>query len=113
MRSFFSLTFLEPAKCQQKAISEYIAVVKPLKKINASLCDNNHVKHNLEQFFFYQVFAYQSFEFYSPGKANLQFSVCETQILREIKIGKFRVSKSAILTILEALNFGFYHFFGV
>ena len=36
------------------------------------------------------------------------FSV--TQILREIKVGKSRVSKSAILTHLEALNFDLYEF---
>ena len=32
------------------------------------------------------------------------------QILREIKVGKSRVSKCAILTHLEALNFDFYEF---
>ena len=36
------------------------------------------------------------------------FSV--TQILREIKVGKFRISKSAILTNWEALNFDFCNF---
>ena len=36
------------------------------------------------------------FEFYSPGKANLQFSVCETRILREIKFGNFRSWKTAL-----------------
>ena len=33
-----------------------------------------------------------------------------TQILREIKVGDFRASKSAILTHLEALNIDFYEF---
>ena len=36
------------------------------------------------------------------------FSV--TQILREIKVGEFRDSKSTILTHLVALNFDFYEF---
>ena len=108
MSFFFSYVFRTCQVPTKDPNSEYIAVVKPLKKINASLCDNNHVKHNLEQFFFYQVFAYQSFEFYSPGKANLQFSVCDTQILREIKFGNSSRSKSAILVILEALIFHFW-----
>ena len=69
MSFFFSYVFRTCQVPTKDPNSEYIAVVKPLKKINASLCDNNHVKHNLEQFFFYQVFAYQSFEFYSPGQA--------------------------------------------
>ena len=38
----------------------------------------------------------------------MKFSV--TQILREIKVGEFRVSDTAILTHLEALNFDFYTF---
>ena len=33
-----------------------------------------------------------------------------TQILREIKVGESRVAKSANLTDLEALNFGFNDF---
>ena len=33
-----------------------------------------------------------------------------TQILREIKVGNFRVSKSVILTHLEALHFDFCEF---
>ena len=33
-----------------------------------------------------------------------------TQILREINFGDFRVSKSAIWTHLEALNFDFHEF---
>ena len=33
-----------------------------------------------------------------------------TQILRELKVGQSKVSKSAILTHLEALNFDFYAF---
>ena len=33
-----------------------------------------------------------------------------TQILREINFGDFRSAKSAILTHLQALNFGFYEF---
>ena len=33
-----------------------------------------------------------------------------TQILREIKVKVLRVSKSAILTHLEAMNFGIYDF---
>ena len=37
------------------------------------------------------------------------FSV--TQILREIKVGKSGVSKSAILTRCQALNFDIYEFF--
>ena len=36
------------------------------------------------------------------------FSV--TQILREIKVGKFKVSKSVILAHFEALNFGLFYF---
>ena len=32
------------------------------------------------------------------------------QILREIKVGEFRVSKPAILIFLVALNFDFYEF---
>ena len=44
------------------------------------------------------------------GKRNSQFG--KLQILREIKFGKSRVSKSAILTHFEALslNFNFYTF---
>ena len=33
-----------------------------------------------------------------------------TQILREINFGDFRRAKSAIITLLEALNFSFYEF---
>ena len=43
------------------------------------------------------------------SNAKIQdFSV--TQILREIKIGEFRVSKSAIFTNSDTLNFAFYEF---
>ena len=35
-------------------------------------------------------------------------SLCETQILRKIKFGNFRMSKSAILVISEALPFDFW-----
>ena len=38
----------------------------------------------------------------------INFSI--TQILREIKIGEFRVSKSAIFTNSDTLNFAFYEF---
>ena len=47
---------------------------------------------------------------------TLQFTVWKfkdlsiTQILREIKVGEFRVSKCAILTHWEALHFAFYEF---
>ena len=36
-----------------------------------------------------------------------------TQILREIKVGEYRVSKSAILTHLEALNFDLLRIFAL
>ena len=92
MSFFFSYVFRTCQVPTKDPSSEYIAVVKPLKKINASLCDNNHVKHNLEQFFFYQVFAYQSFEFYSPGQANLQ-NLCE------IEFGNFWRYETAIFCL--------------
>ena len=37
-----------------------------------------------------------------------KFSLCDIQILRKIKFGNFRGSKSAILVILEGLNFDFW-----
>ena len=42
---------------------------------------------------------------YSPGQANLQFSLCDTQILCEIQFANFRRHKTANLVILKDLNF--------
>ena len=47
------------------------------------------------------------FGLYSPGQADLQFSLYDTQILCEIKFADFRRYKTAILAILEVLNFDF------
>ena len=41
-------------------------------------------------------------------KINEFFSI--TQILREIKVGEYRISEYAILTHLDDLNFAFYEF---
>ena len=44
----------------------------------------------------------------------VEFAVISiTQILREIKFGEFKVSKSDILTHLEGLNFDFYEYFAL
>ena len=45
-----------------------------------------------------------------PNTVWLSHNFSVTQILREIKVGKFRVSKSAILTDFRALNFDFHGF---
>ena len=49
----------------------------------------------------------QSIENYSPGQTDFQFSLCETKISCEIKIGNFRRYETAILVIFEVLNFDF------
>ena len=44
---------------------------------------------------------------YSLGLANLQFALCDTQILCDNKFGKSRKHETATLAILEVLNFLF------
>ena len=50
---------------------------------------------------------------YSPCQTNLQFSLCDTQILCEIKYGNLRRSKTAIFAILKVLNFDFWRKFHI
>ena len=43
---------------------------------------------------------------YSPWQANLQFLLCDTQILCENKFDNFGTEKIVILVIVEVINFG-------
>ena len=52
-----------------------------------------------------------NFHFHWPINTVWEFqSFSVTQLLREIKVGTSTITKSAILKVVEALNFDFYRF---
>ena len=53
----------------------------------------------------------QCCQLYPLGILTLHSDFSISQILREINFGDSKTAKSAILTLLEALNFDFYEFF--